>query len=46
MNQNQQVDSFVSLNCDYALKKIGWRAKVDIDEGIIKTLDWYSKNYL
>ena len=40
------VDSFVSLNCDYAFKKIGWRAKVDIDEGIIKTLDWYSKNYL
>ena len=40
------VDSFVSLNCDYAYKKIGWRAKVDIDDGIIKTLDWYSKNYL
>ena len=35
------INSFLSLNCAYAFKKIGWKPKVDIDEGIKKTIEWY-----
>jgi len=27
------------------IKKIGWRPKVSLTEGLVKTLDWYYKNY-
>lgn len=39
------VYSALSLNSDYAKKKIGWKPKIDIDSGIKKTIDWYNENY-
>lgn len=27
------------------IKKLGWRPKVSLTEGLNKTLDWYYKNY-
>ena len=27
------------------IKKLGWKSKVSLEEGLKKTLDWYNKNY-
>ena len=32
------------LNCSKAREEIGWTPKTSLEEGIIKTLDWYSEN--
>ncbi len=32
------------LNCSKARKKIGWKPKTDIDQGIKKTISWWKKN--
>lgn len=45
-NNKPNVNSFLSLNCEYAQKKIGWKPLVDIDAGIRKTIEWYKKSYL
>lgn len=44
--QRPTVYSSLSLNSNYALEKIGWKPKTDIDIGIKKTINWYIKNYL
>lgn len=33
---------FSSLNADLAKKELGWRAKTGIEEGLKKTIDWFS----
>jgi len=34
------------LDISKAKEKFGWKPKISLDEGIKKTLDWYSKNIL
>ena len=38
----------VNLDLDTSLskKELGWKVKTDLDNGIVKTLKWYKKNYL
>lgn len=36
----------LAVNTDKAYKKYGWKAKISLDEGIKKTLNWYQKNIL
>lgn len=35
----------LALNCDKARNQFGWKPKVSLDEGIRKTIEWYTKNY-
>ena len=32
------------LNCQI-IRRLGWRSKTSLNEGLIKTYDWYLKNY-
>lgn len=36
----------IFLNSSRAKEKFGWEPKVNLEEGIRKTLDWYSKNII
>ena len=38
------IPTSLFLNCNKAKKLLGWEAKVDLDEGIKKTLKWYKEN--
>lgn len=35
----------VSLNCSLAKEKIGWELKVNLDEGIAHTIQWWKQNF-
>ena len=39
------IKSNISLTSKIAKDEYNWSPKVDIDEGIRKTLDWYRKHY-
>ena len=39
------LDNNVILNISKAKKELGWQPKIDINEGIKKTLSWYKKNF-
>ena len=39
------IPTYLSVNCALAKKKLGWKPKVSLDTGIIKTLNWWKKNY-
>jgi nucleoside-diphosphate-sugar epimerase len=43
---NKDVIGSMRLCCDntYAKKKIGWKPEVSFDEGLKKTIDWYTNN--
>lgn len=34
----------LTLDCSYAQQKYGWSAKVPLEEGIKKTIEWYNRN--
>ena len=38
------IPTSLYLNCDKAKKDLEWEAAINIDNGIIKTIDWYNKN--
>lgn len=38
------IPTSLFLDCSKAEKLLGWKPLVNIDEGIIKTLEWYKKN--
>lgn len=38
------IDFNLVLNCDRADKELSWRPKIDLEDGIARTLDWYSQN--
>jgi GDP-L-fucose synthase len=40
------IPTSLYLDCSKAWAKLGWKPNVEITSGIIKTLDWYSKNIL
>ena len=39
------IPTYLSLNCSKANKKLGWKPKVSLEQGIKKTIIWYKKNY-
>ena len=40
----KSLRTFVCLNCNKAKKELQWYPKVSLENGIKKTIDWYSKN--
>jgi GDP-L-fucose synthase len=38
------IPTFLSVDCRLAKKKLGWTPKVSLDQGIIKTIEWWKKN--
>jgi len=38
------IPTSLFLNCNKAKELLGWEVKVDLDEGIKKTLKWYKEN--
>ena len=38
------IPTSLFLNCDKAKKDLEWEAAINLDNGIIKTIDWYNKN--
>jgi GDP-L-fucose synthase len=36
----------LTVNIEKANKKYNWKPKISLDQGIIKTIDWYNKNIL
>ncbi len=39
------IKSYLSLNCDYAYEKIGWKVSTPLSSAIGKTLKWYREYY-
>lgn len=42
--KKKSLKNNIMLNCSLAKKDYGWKPKISIEEGIIKTLNWYQKN--
>ena len=40
------IPTSLFLNCNKAKKMLGWKPKVDIDSGIVKTINWYKNNII
>jgi len=38
------IPTFLSVDCSLAKKKFGWVPKVSLDQGIVKTIQWWKKN--
>lgn len=38
------IPTKLSLDCTKAKTELGWEPKVSLDEGIVKTLNWYKQN--
>ena len=38
------ISTSVFLNCNKAKKDLGWEPLINLDNGIINTIDWYNKN--
>jgi nucleoside-diphosphate-sugar epimerase len=43
-NTKPTIKFNLELNIDKATKKYGWKPEVCLDEGIMKTMQWYKKN--
>ena len=39
------IPTYLTVNCDKAKKLLGWKPKTSLDNGIKKTLKWWTKNY-
>lgn len=40
------LNTNISLNSNKIKKEIGWEPKITLNEGIVKTLDWYNKTLI
>ena len=40
------LDTKIALDCDKALKELGWKPKVNLTDGIKKTINWYKESKL
>lgn len=38
------VDTALALDCTLAYEELGWRAAVSLDEGILRTMNWWKNN--
>ena len=39
------IPTSLSLNCQAALKELGWKPKISLDEGIALTIAWWTSNF-
>ncbi len=39
------IPTYLSVNCNKALKLLGWKPKISLDTGIKKTLSWWRKEF-
>ncbi len=42
----KSIKTSLALNTSFAKKELGWKRKTSLKMGILKTLNWYKKNYL
>ena len=40
------IKTSLSINSSLAKKKFGWSPKIDLDEGIVRTLKWWKENII
>lgn len=40
------IPTSVSLNCTKAKEELGWEPQVNLEEGIVRTIEWYKDNIL
>ena len=38
------IPASIKMDCTKALKELGWKAEWSLDEGIVKTIDWWKEN--
>ena len=38
------IPTYLSVNCDLAKKKLGWKPKIKLEDGIKSTIGWWKKN--
>lgn len=43
--QKPTISSRISVNVGKALCILGWKARIDLSEGLSKTIEWYKQNY-
>ena len=41
--QKKSIKTSLALDTSLSKKELGWKVKTDLDNGIIKTLQWYKK---
>lgn len=46
MNKSKQEINFQKLNDNKIKSELGWKQKISLKKGLLKTIDWYKKNYL
>ena len=39
------IPTSLFLDCSYAKSKLGWEPKHSLEDGLVKTLDWYKENH-
>ena len=39
------IPTYLSVNCDMAKKKFGWKPKIKLDDGIKRTITWWKDNF-
>lgn len=38
------IDTQLALDCSHAFERLGWRPRIDLDEGISRTIAWWREN--
>jgi nucleoside-diphosphate-sugar epimerase len=38
------IPTYLSVNCDLAKKKLGWKPKIKLEDGIKSTIGWWKEN--
>jgi len=46
LNRSKKEIFFQKLNYSKIKKELGWKQKISLKNGLLKTIDWYKKNYL
>jgi len=39
------IKTSLSLNCNLASRELGWKRKTSLYKGILKTIQWWKKNF-
>ena len=45
MNKSKQEINFQKLNDKKIKKDLKWKQQISLNTGLIKTIDWYKKNF-
>tara|TARA_B100001109_G_C18717978_1_gene405701 strand:- start:580 stop:762 length:183 start_codon:yes stop_codon:yes gene_type:complete len=44
MNESKQEINFQKLNDRRIKKDLGWKQKISLNDGLLKTINWYKEN--